>query len=248
MQNLKRCTVCKEYKPTTEYGKKSQNKDGLHIYCKPCNSLRNAQDRHRKISKPKIIITEKQCSSCNEIKSIDQFGTRVEAIDGFQIYCKECKYNYDIQYRKDNADHLLVQSALYYQQNKEVIKENVKVRKYIRKNTDVKFRLKLIISSRVNKLMTHIRTGKASKGILKFLDYSMDDLVNHLESKFDNTMTWDNYGPKGWHIDHIKPVSLFDITSLTCDEFKECWKLENLQPLWWYDNLKKSNTYDEATS
>jgi hypothetical protein len=25
-------------------------------------------------------------------------------------------------------------------------------------------------------------------------------------------MTWENYGVKGWHIDHIKPCSSFDLT------------------------------------
>jgi len=52
-------------------------------------------------------------------------------------------------------------------------------------------------------------------------------------------MTRENHGE--WHVDHIIPISYFEITSHECDGFKECWKLENLQPLWAQDNLKKGD-------
>lgn len=71
------------------------------------------------------------------------------------------------------------------------------------------------------------------------LEFKVTDLKQHLESLFQPGMSWDNYGD--WHIDHIKPVSLFDITSYDCEDFKKCWCLENLQPLWAEDNRKKSN-------
>jgi hypothetical protein len=52
-------------------------------------------------------------------------------------------------------------------------------------------------------------------------------------------MSWENYGK--WHIDHITPLSSFDIQNYNDENFKKCWSLENLQPLWAEDNLKKSN-------
>jgi len=52
-------------------------------------------------------------------------------------------------------------------------------------------------------------------------------------------MTWANYGE--WHIDHKRPISSFNIVSVDCKEFGECWALENLQPLWADENLRKSN-------
>ena len=52
-------------------------------------------------------------------------------------------------------------------------------------------------------------------------------------------MTWQNYGK--WHIDHVIPKSLFNINGAKSKGFKKCWALENLQPLWADENLKKNN-------
>ena len=35
-------------------------------------------------------------------------------------------------------------------------------------------------------------------------------LIEYLESQFKEGMSWENYGVKGWHIDHIKPCASFD--------------------------------------
>jgi len=59
----------------------------------------------------------------------------------------------------------------------------------------------------------------------------------YLEEKFIKGMTWDNYGK--WHIDHIKPDSLFHYKSVDDKEFQECWALKNLQPLEFIENIKK---------
>lgn len=73
----------------------------------------------------------------------------------------------------------------------------------------------------------------------EILQYSPDDLIVHLENKFTNEMTWDNYGE--WHVDHIKPISSFNIKEIGDNEFMKCWSLGNLQPLWGEENIRKSN-------
>jgi hypothetical protein len=73
------------------------------------------------------------------------------------------------------------------------------------------------------------------------LGYTIEELMSHLEKQFTEGMTWENYGE--WHVDHIKPMSSFKFESVDDPEFKECWKLENLQPLWEEDNLSKGPRY-----
>lgn len=79
----------------------------------------------------------------------------------------------------------------------------------------------------------------------EILGYSVKQLIEHLESKFEDGMTWDNAGRKKgircWHIDHIIPDAVFNYSSFEDEDFKKCWALENLQPLWEEDNLQKSS-------
>lgn len=54
-------------------------------------------------------------------------------------------------------------------------------------------------------------------------------------------MSWDNYGLRGWHIDHIRPVASFDLTDEK--QLYECFNYKNTQPLWAEDNLKKGSKW-----
>ena len=64
-------------------------------------------------------------------------------------------------------------------------------------------------------------------------------MKNHIEKQFKDGMMWENYGE--WQIDHIIPKSFFKYKSISDVEFKMCWRLENLQPLWREENLSKKN-------
>jgi len=50
-------------------------------------------------------------------------------------------------------------------------------------------------------------------------------------------MTWENHGFDGWHVDHIKPCTSFDLTDL--EQQKQCFHYTNLQPLWKKENFEK---------
>lgn len=69
-------------------------------------------------------------------------------------------------------------------------------------------------------------------------------LREHLEKLFLPGMTWENYGT--WHIDHVKPVVTFQFTQPEDEQFKACWALTNLQPLWGVDNFKKGSLFQGA--
>jgi hypothetical protein len=71
------------------------------------------------------------------------------------------------------------------------------------------------------------------------LQYSPEELINHLEKQFKDDMTWDNYGI--WHVDHKLPITSFDIQEMGDEEFMRCWCLDNLQPMWGEENIRKSN-------
>ena len=76
----------------------------------------------------------------------------------------------------------------------------------------------------------------------ELLGCSKEELIEHLESQFSEGMTWENWSLNGWHIDHIRPVSSFDLSDPA--QAKECFHYSNLQPLWAIDNLKKSDSWE----
>jgi hypothetical protein len=84
------------------------------------------------------------------------------------------------------------------------------------------------------------RSSKRGGSLWNSLPYTVDDLKIHLESQFDDWMTWGNYGSE-WSIDHIRPQSNFSYKSMDDDQFQECWALKNLRPLSNLENLKKGS-------
>lgn len=81
--------------------------------------------------------------------------------------------------------------------------------------------------------------GRSDGRLFGRLGYSLEDLTAHLEARFEPGMTWANYGR--WHVDHKKPCALFDL--MDAGQFAACWALDNLQPLWAFDNIKKGSSY-----
>lgn len=100
------------------------------------------------------------------------------------------------------------------------------------------------------RVSAHMRTlihralgkAKAGRSWKTFVDYSLEELMAHLERQFKPGMTWENKGD--WHIDHIIPRSSFEYSSPDDPEFKKCWSLSNLQPLWAIDNIRKNAKTD----
>ena len=80
------------------------------------------------------------------------------------------------------------------------------------------------------------RKGRHWESIVGF---TLDQLKSWLERNFLLGMSWENYGE--WHIDHQIPISAFNFNTPDDIDFKRCWNLKNLQPLWAKVNLVKSN-------
>jgi hypothetical protein len=82
-----------------------------------------------------------------------------------------------------------------------------------------------------------IRRNGGSKYVEKALGYSIAEMKRHLELQFTRGMNWEKFMAGEIHIDHIVPQADFDLTD--DDEWRRCWCLSNLRPLWAKDNLKK---------
>lgn len=133
-------------------------------------------------------------------------------------------------------------------------KFNQKLSKYQSPYCSLECRIKSIEERRITVLIRKRIKDNVRKSILSYitrgtkenkkwqdlLGYSTKQLCDHLQSKFDSNMSWDNYGSY-WHIDHIEPVSWFKFTTPNCVAFKKCWALKNLQPLEAKQNIKKGN-------
>ena len=78
-----------------------------------------------------------------------------------------------------------------------------------------------------------------NKSYFDVLQYTPEELINHLEKQFKDDMTWENYGV--WHVDHKLPITSFEIQEMGDKEFMRCWSLDNLQPMWGEENIRKSN-------
>jgi len=96
------------------------------------------------------------------------------------------------------------------------------------------------ISNRIRSRMREgLRLGQQTSKTLAALGYTLVELRTHLERQFLPGMGWHNMGD--WHIDHIVPLSSFDVAGPDDPELRRAWALTNLRPLWAKDNLAKSD-------
>lgn len=63
---------------------------------------------------------------------------------------------------------------------------------------------------------------------------SIWELRDHIQSKFQNGMNWENHGE--WQVDHIKPIKSFPQTQ---EGILQSFNFHNLQPLWAWQNREK---------
>jgi hypothetical protein len=106
------------------------------------------------------------------------------------------------------------------------------------RNKNIGFRIAGNLRSRIRIALKGICKSKST---VKLLGCSIKYFKNYLKSKFLEGMSWKNYGYYGWHIDHIRPCTTFDLSNP--EEQHKCFHYTNLQPLWAKDNLIKSDKY-----
>ncbi len=211
----KMCSLCKEVKEIET----CFHKHGKHVnrYCKVCRC--NVEKERRQNNLEKYKQKDKEYHLLN--KSERNARSR--------------------EYTSKNREELNAKARERYQKNKEKVREYHQERKVIR-NQVKKERLLNNPSSRIKERlvarMSELLKGKRRHRISKLTNCSSNELCLWLESQFHNDMDWNNYG-KYWHIDHVVPVSFFDLEHLVQQEM--CFHWFNLRPLQASLNMSKSN-------
>lgn len=226
----------------------------LNGKCKKCFLVKNLTDFYLKKSTRKHDSTCKKCR--NDFAKVRYKSLSKKDKEKYSLRVKNWATNNTVRrkniinrYHKKHSE----KEKLYYLANSENIKTrnrkwlslnktraNERLRRY-RRRPEVKLR------NNVSSLIRfHIKKNDGAKNncsILDFLNYSITDLMKHLSSKFEPWMNWNNHGNFNlktwddknnltwtWQIDHIIPQSQLPYRSMTDDNFKKCWDLENLRP------------------
>jgi len=212
-------------------------------------------------------MTTKKCCSCEEIKDTNEFTKRKASWDGFLARCKLCDKAYKIAYHTAKPDKkkawdkkyksaipekVKARNAQYYRGNWDTLKEKrvineERIKAYriaykSRYNERISQRRRNDINFKMTRnLRTRFHSFVSTKGKKTFnvLGMPCDTFLSWIEFQFVDGMTWDNYGDI-WHLDHILPVSKFDLTN-EIDQ-RVCFNWTNFQPLYAQDNLSKSNS------
>lgn len=185
-------------------------------------SLQIKYDRYRQYRN----LTKKFCSKCKIEKDIEMFQVFKKSNNKTANHsqCKECRKSY---YRKNKEK--------ISKERKERRKTDPSIAQYFREyrkkraERDPEFKLRANMSRRVLALLRNSFTIKTEKTSI-LIGCSGKELKIHLESLFEDGMTWGNYGLKGWHVDHLIPAALFDLTKKE-DQLK-CFHFSNLAPRW----------------
>jgi hypothetical protein len=212
---MKSCSKCKIEKEFIHFHKCSKNKIGYRSQCISCGN------------EYKILNKDKQKEYFKNRNNSKKEELKVKASEYYLI----------------NKERIISKSKEYYDNNKE---SKLEYQKEYQKNNKDK-RNSYLIERRQNdplfKLITNVRNliynsfyyngySKNSK-TEELLGCSFEELKQHLESKFEPWMTWDNRGlyngelNYGWDIDHVIPLS-------SVNEEIDIIKLNhytNLQPL-----------------
>ena len=207
-------------------------------------------------------MDNKTCTKCLTSKHVESFGVDVRYAGGHKNWCKQCCKEHRASHYLANKERIRKQNSEWHQANKERVAEYG--RQYYAENKEwVTKRIKaarernpelykeinrrnranrlatrpeLRIHSRISSQLKYcIPTGKGGRATQELIGYPTSELRDHLEKQFLKGMSFENFGK--WHIDHIIPVSSFDLT--TDEGIRAAWAITNLRPLWAKDNIKK---------
>jgi len=201
----------------------------------------------------------KECRTCKQILPETDFLRYKTGNKSLWLDCKQCcwktkreRYRNDpkrrekahlqlLRWRRSHKDQTNATTARSYQRN--IIKRRKRaciwnLARYYKNKHDPVFKMLLNQHTRIVRVL-HRNQVKKSKKTIKYLGCTAVQLKDYLAGKFAAGMTWENHGFYGWHVDHVKPLSSFDFRDEA--QIMAAFHFTNLQPLWWYENLKKGD-------
>lgn len=199
--------------------------------CGKCRRKKYKQIKRKPCEKE---LSHSKCRTCKLTKDKDFFYKDKTRYSGLSSECKECR-----SIRGSNSTKSGYYTSEKYKKYFAESKEKIYAK---RKANGWKYPIKgssgQLLQYMRNRIYYAIKKGKKSKTTIDLLGISsIEELWIFLEKKFQDGMSRSNYGE--WHVDHIKPCSLFDLSDP--QQQAECFHYTNLQPLWAVDNLRKSN-------
>lgn len=206
------CTICDvEYQATTEYFfKERRGKYGLRSKCKKCFCIESRLSENKPKNKERARVTSKAHYAKNK-----------------KHHAEKCQ-----EYYKANSDHLKAKAREYAKNNRDKLRILDTKRR-----EDPAFRISSNMSRSIRQSLFRFNS-KGGAPWESLVDFTKQELVEHLKSKFESGMTMENYGE--WHIDHLIPIKAHNFTKTNHEDFKRCWSLKNLQPMWAKENMSKS--------
>jgi len=266
MEN-KICTKCKQLKPVTEFYKYKTSKDGLMCQCKNCKieyskqyqranknnkAFKNRLQKYNKKRYQENLDCMKEKSkkyykaNKNRIREYKKKWFQERDKEHYKINkdkIREYRKEYDKKYYRANKDRLREKSRTRYQQrDKEHHRSYAREYYHEKRRKDIKFRLNSNMSTAI---YLSLKGNKGGKHWETLLGCTLNELQICMENQWVDGMNWDNYG-SAWHIDHKIPISAFNFSSSEHLDFKRCWVLSNLQPMWASENRHKSNKLTES--
>lgn len=140
------------------------------------------------------------------------------------------------KHQRPRTDFCRQRDRTKYAKNKSKVVRRIVRRQRERYATDKQYAACQSLRSRMRYALRSQSTKKSAR-TLQLLGCTAAHLVRHLELQFLEGMSWRNRSE--WHIDHIIPVSAFDLTSE--EGQRAAFHYTNLRPLWAHDNRAKSS-------
>jgi len=264
------CNICGKEKDESEFYIQNNTRRGRRKECVSClkekAKIYNMENKKRKqdyFSKNKEKIkkyqTEYKKKNKEKIKQLNKNWREnnkhkvKQLIEKYHESHKNELKDYHKKYRSENKEKLKEQRKKYYINNKEIC--NKRSKNYSKNNKEkireinkkyyqdvLKHDINHKIKRNLRKRLHEVIKGKSKhKKTLTLLGIPLNEFKKYIETKFKKGMNWDNYGLGGWHMDHIKPLSHFNLSNPM--EIEKASHYTNIQPLWEYENCSKRDRF-----